>query len=68
MVCLGRGESRNDVHDVAKGQPAGAGGEHQPVIPAKKPLEMVLVTADVVTTDQIESWRDEGYTADRRTA
>ena len=51
------------VHGVANAKPAGAGSEQQSALPAKKPLEMVFVTADAVTKDHIEGWRGEGYAA-----
>ncbi len=53
------------VHGVAKAKPAGtgSGSDQQSALPAKKPLEMVFVTADLVTTDQIKLWRGEGYAA-----
>ena len=51
------------VHGVAKAKPAGRSSEQQSALPAKKPLEMVFVTADAVTKDHIEGWHGEGYAA-----
>jgi hypothetical protein len=54
---------KTEIYSIAKGQPIDAGRGPQSAIDAKKSTEMVFVVPAAVTPQQIENWRDDGFSA-----
>ena len=51
------------VYGVAKVQPIAPAPAAQSATPARRATELVFVTPDAVRAEQIENWRDQGFTA-----